>query len=490
MTAFISWVALGAAVSAAPDVPTLTVTATAATISEQDVLASVLAFHPNLEAALERRRAGEAQLLAARGGFDPQVSVDAQTVPTGYYDYRYLDVGVAQPTALWGVEATGGYRIGLPDQIPSFAPYNEDLETLDGGELRVGLKAPLWRGGPIDKRRAAIRKNVFGVDRLDAEVRVARLDLARGAISAYWDWRAAVEKLRVAQQLRSIARARDEAVGRRVAEGSLAPIERVEATRALRTREQEVVTAEQKVQLTALKLSLFLRDINGEPFVPGLQAASSLSSAVMDIDDERRLDGRDRALSARPEMDALEQKLSELGVEVDLASNSVFPKVDFKANLSRDFGDAREAGRTAELEPTELKLGVTLELPALLRESRGELAAARARRAELQQKIRFTRDKLVAEVESAWVVLETSTRNAQIAVELRELAERVAAGERRRFEEGSTDLFTVFLRENSVAEAASKAIDALATQRAADTIYELTTCRGGPAFEAVGLPAC
>lgn len=487
---------LGVAAGATSEPLTLTTTATtvASPISELDVLSSVLSFHPSVQAAVERQRAAEAELLAARGGFDPRLTLDAEAVPTGYYDYRYFDFQVAQPTPFWGIEATAGYRLGQPQDPVSFAPYNENLETLDRGETRVGLRVPFFRDGPIDKRRAAIRKSEFATERFEADVRVERLDLARQALVAYWKWRASVDKLRVAERLRDIAAQRDDAVGRRVDEGSLAPIERIEATRALRSRQQSVVDAQQQVRLAALKLGLFLRTEWGDPLPPPAEAALPLPSRVMELDRRRAAEGRARALDRRPELDSLAQKLSELAVQVDLASNQIFPKIDFKAALSKDFGDTIstqvDPGRVEELEPTELKVGVTIEVPALLREGRGDLDAARARAAELRQKLRFTKDKLLVEVDSAWTQLEASTRNAEIAVELRELAERVAAGERRRFEEGATDLFQVFLRESIAGDAASKAIEALATQRAADSIFELTTCRPSDAHRALELPAC
>jgi len=492
MTAYLIWAVLGASVPT-PDIPQLSVTATASSVTEYDVVASVLAFHPTIQASVERRRAGEAELLSARGGFDPRIRLQAEAVPTGYYDYRFFNFDVAQPTPFWGIEAIGGYRLGVPQDEVSFAPYNENLETLDRGEARVGVRVPLYRGGPIDERRATIRKAEFATERLGAEVRVQRLDLARQGVAAYWTWRAAVAKLRVAERLREIAAARDKAVGRRVTEGNLAPIERVEATRALRSREQRVVDAGQKVRLAAIKLGLFLRNEWGDPVSPGPEAAAPLSPTDIELDPRRRQNGRARALGRRPELVSLSRKLSELDVQVDLTSNQLFPKIDFKAALSKDFGGTNNdegPDRIEELDPTELKLGVTIELPALLRESRGQLSAARARTAEIRQKLRFTKDKLLVEVDSAWVLLETATRNAEIAVELRELAEQVAAGERRRFEEGSTDLFQVFLRESQAGEAASKAIDALATQHAAEMIFRLTTCRSTPAHQAAELRPC
>jgi outer membrane protein TolC len=493
MTSHVAWALLSVATASNPAVPALTVTSTVADLGEREVLTSVLLFHPSIEAAIERRRAAQGELLSARGAFDPRLDVRGQTVPSGYYDTNFVDVALTQPTTLWGVEAIGGYRYGPPNasSLPSFAPYEEDLETLDGGEARVGLKIPLLQGGPIDKRRASLRKSRIAVERFDAEVRAERLDLARQSVSAYWSWRAAVAKLRVAQRLTAIARARDAAVGRRVDEGTLAPIERVEATRALRQREQAVVMAEQKVRLAAVKLSLFLRNADGEPAVPDVLAAQPLSSRVLDVGADRLGDGLGRALADRPEIEAISRKLAELDVQAELAENLLFPKLDLKGKLAKDFGTAPAGpSRTDDLEPLEIELGVSLQLPVLLRESRGQLRAARARQDELKQKFRFTRDKLVAEVERAWILLQTATESAQLAVELRDLAEEVAEGERRRFEEGAADLFTVFLRESLEGEAASKAIEALATQRAADSIFELTTCLPSEAHRALGLPAC
>ncbi|NJK88355.1 MAG: TolC family protein [Myxococcales bacterium] len=477
-------------------VPALTSTITASfsgdAVVEEEVLASILRFHPEIEAAIARRDQAQGDLLAARGGFDPRLLAEGEIVPQGYYDYRRVDAAILQPTPFWGIEVLGGYRVGLPDDVPSFAPYNEDFrDALDRGELRGEIKIPVYRGGPIDKRRAAIRKERIRVERLEAEIRSERLFLSIEGIRSYWSWRAAVAKLRFAEQLADIAKARDEAVGQRVREGSMAPIERLEATRALRERQQQVIEAEQKALLSALKLGLFLRGPEGEPLPPTAALAPELENRVEDLDPRRRDQAYDAAVAGRPELEALRRKMSELEVQVELNQNQLFPKLDFKAKLSSDFGENTvEPGREDELEPTELKLGLELDVPLLFREARGELAAARAEREELRQKIRFTIDKLQAEVASAWVVLQTSQRNARIAIDLRELAEAVAAGERRRFEVGATDLFTVFLRETSAFDAASKAIDALATQRAADTIFELSTCGTRPAHEALGIPPC
>ncbi len=445
-------------------------------VTTGDVLRSVLVHHPDVQAAAARLREQRASLVGARGGFDPNLRAVGEIVPEGYYDYRYFDVSVSQATPLWGLEATGGYRLGLPNERPSFAPYNEDLETLEGGEARIEVRVPLLKDGPIDKRRANIRKGRFEVDRAEFDVRSESLRLAREAIVAYWSWRAAVAGVDVAERLRRLAADRDRAVGRRVEEGTLAPVERIEATRALRTREQLVISSRQKAQVAALKLGLFLRDDVGEPAPPSMAAAGQFPTDPKGIDARSLVDGRARALEGRPELASLARKMDALGVQVDLARNTIWPKLDFKGAFSSDFGSTEPPERSVELEPSELKLGLTLAIPLLLREGRGAAQAAEAQREALEQKLRFTRDKLLNEIEQAWVVVLASSDNARVALELSDLAEQVAEAERRRFAEGTADLFTVFLREGVAGEAAAKAIDALATLEAALLIFDLSTC--------------
>ena len=122
-------------------------------ISLHEVLASAAEHHPRVRAALAGERAAESELLAARGAFDPQLDVIGKLRTGAYYELRRLDAEIRQPTPLWGAEVYAGYRLGLGVYEDHYPSYYSD-ETLDQGEVRAGVRIPLWRDGRLDSRRA------------------------------------------------------------------------------------------------------------------------------------------------------------------------------------------------------------------------------------------------------------------------------------------------------------------------------------------------
>ena len=100
-----------------------------------EVLASVELSYPLFLSARLDRDLAEAELRAARGGFDPIWKTRAQIAPFGYYEYQRLDTYLEIPTPLYGATFSGGYRLGR-GKIPD---YDGKQETLSGGEVRAGL---------------------------------------------------------------------------------------------------------------------------------------------------------------------------------------------------------------------------------------------------------------------------------------------------------------------------------------------------------------
>jgi outer membrane protein TolC len=457
-------------------------------ITVAEVLDSVRARHPSLFEAEARRRSAEGKARSARGHFDPTVTVDGTTVPAGYYDYTFLDAELRQATPLWGAEVFAGYRLGFEGDH-DFSPYGEELETLDTGEVRFGFDFPLLKNGALDEGRTKIRQTRAGLREAQADVRVRRLSLFLGAVDAYWTWEAAVQRYAVALQLTELARLRDGAVRSQILQGSLPELERAESLRAVLDRQATAWKDWQTAQKAAVKLSLFLRDENGQPVVPRTdQARMSSDPITVDV----AADDIERALRERPEMEALAQKREKAEIEVAFRRVQRNPKVDFKFQVSKDIGDLDlsldELGpgappgfpttiRTEILGPTEVKLGLVVQAPLLLRKERGEFERARADLEALNQKIRFTRDKLQADLRNLRLLIQALQSQAQVAIENRRAAEIAAGAARRRFQVGTADLFQVFLQENKAGEAAVKAIDAVTSQRAAAMVWDFATCR-------------
>ena len=80
------------------------------TVSLASVLLSTEAHHPRVRAALANEAVAEAEVLAARGGFDPTLRARGALRHGGYYDLRQLDAELRAPTPLWGAEVWAGVR--------------------------------------------------------------------------------------------------------------------------------------------------------------------------------------------------------------------------------------------------------------------------------------------------------------------------------------------------------------------------------------------
>ncbi|MCA9656607.1 MAG: TolC family protein [Myxococcales bacterium] len=439
----------------------------AAPLELDEVLESVRRTHPGLEGAKRAVDERDALEFAARGGFDPKLAIRGKWAPVGYYPQGQIDALVQQATPVWGIGLYAGYRLGLG----SYPIYKGDLRTLSGGELRAGVSVPLWRGGLIDERRAELRKARIAQKgarlRYDAE----QLALERDAAKAYWSWVAAGQSLEVAERLLEIAEARDAALRDQVAAGSIPAIVIVDNQRLVLDRKAKVVAAELELQAAALDLSLYLRDDRLRPVRPGRERLPERMPGTRgdlgSLEDAVAL-----ALQQRPDALALAADREAAEVEVRLARNQRAPAIDLQAFAARDLGDG-----PAELRPTELGVGITVEVDLPLRKARGKHRAAQARAGRIDAERRALRDGVEAEVREAWLTVEAAAQRVVLARLQRDAADQLAEAERELLHAGSSDLLDVNLRERAAADAATLEIDALADYHSAHA--ELAAAVGG-----------
>lgn len=434
----------------------------------RDVLLAVDQTHPQGEAAQRRIERAEGGRLAAEGGFDPVLSIRARWKPVGYYENGQLDTVINQPIPLWGLSVYGGHRLGWG----SYPLYRRELQTLSAGELRAGVKAPLWRNAWIDARRAGIEQARTRARLAHRERDVTDLQLARDAAEAYWTWVAAGQRLSVVRALLTVAEQRQAGLVEQVEAGSLEPIKIVDNRRLVLERAAKVVDNERMFQEASLKLSLFLRGADGTPIAPGEERVPEgfpqpemgglppLEEAIA------------RALRQRPDVAALTEQAQVTEISVRLAKNQRAPSVDLETFVAKDLGEG-----PADLEPVEWGVGAMFEMPLLLRQARGELQAARAEAAEIRAKMRGLQDKIAVEVRSEYVALRAAAKMAGLALEQAEAAETLAEAERIRVSLGSSDLVVVNLRELAAADAHVEAITALAKYQQARTDYLIATGR-------------
>ncbi len=422
----------------------------------EDVLSSVEEQFPLVIAALQEFDIARAKLLSAEGGFDLRIKGDGQISPQGFYETEDAKLVFEQPTTAWGATVFGGYKRGTGD----FPVWEGGLKTREDGEFSAGVRLPLLQGRTIDPRRVALWKARVGQVQADPIVLEKRLEATVKAANSYWKWVASGQKLLIARRLLALADSRQDGIAISVSEGQLPELAITDNQRLVVERRSIVIRAERALQQAAIALSLFWRNANGEPVIAAeeqlplaLPTPKDPSLLIRDTD-------VDLAIRNRPELLSLELEVTQLELDRQLAENYLLPKLDVAVAGSKDFGD--RVSTPDDKGPFELDVLLNFDVPIQRRGASGKLRAIEAKTVQVERKLQFARESIVAEVQDGqsavlltWRRLALLRENAALAAQLEE-AERVFLAE------GESDLLRVNLREQQTASAASKLVDVIA----------------------------
>lgn len=417
-----------------------------------DVISSVYARYPLLEAAFLSRTIADGQQISAAGEFDLKLKALSENRVLGYYKTFRQHVGFVQPT--WqGGEFYGGYRVGQGE----FPPWYLERQTNEGGEFKAGFSVPFAQNRHIDPRRGGVMKADINRKLVEPDIHAQLIGFVQEAGYAYWDWVAAGEKYRIAARILELAEDRTERIRRQVEEGLIDPPELTDNMRLVAERRAKLQEAERKREQTAIKLSLYFRDANGVPVVPPGELAPIFPRLTPQVQEHVHLDMQ-QALQWRPELDLIDFQRRELQVELELAENELRPYFGGNMEASKDVGQPTSYDNYKG--PLELHAGLSFEVPLQRRKAEGKIFQVQGKMAQLTAKRRLVEDKIVAEVGQAAAGVRTAYEQAVQAEQAVDYAEELAQRERRNLELGASDLLKVSLREQYAVEAAIKAVDA------------------------------
>ncbi|WP_240885132.1 TolC family protein [Sphingomonas sp. SFZ2018-12] len=411
------------------------------------VLAGSARFAPQIVEALQRARAADGRSLAAEGAFDTVFSAEGRSRVAGFYDGTFVEGKVYRPLTSNGGQLYGSYRLSQGD----FPIYEDQYYTNSLGEVKVGALFALMRDRFIDDRRFGVDVARREADAVALEGRMVAIGVQRRAIAAYQNWVAAGLRLAVYRELLAVASERQENLEGQVARGLRPAILAVENRQNIVRRRTLVTQTEQQLANAANALSLYVRDAEGKAVVP---TAAQLPSTLPAIPATPAM----TAISDRPDIQALENRLQQAERKLALERNSLRPRLDVRVEAGKDLGNVAEGGRSRTA--AEGIVGVTFSVPLEQRGARGRIAqaeaeieAVRARRQLLEDQIRIELNGLGIDVRGAGELLSLATQEA-------ELAERLAAAERRRFALGASDLFLVNQREETANDARLRRVEA------------------------------
>jgi outer membrane protein TolC len=406
--------------------------------------------HPVAKQANLQIKMAEAELLAAKGGFDPALAVDADRKTfdgKNYYFHTNPEIKVPTPIGVdfkTGVESNGG--------------NNLSSELTSGRSSYAGLEVALAKGLLIDKRRAALQQaKIFRSQSEQERLRILN-DLLFDAYMSYWQWAGAYQLYSVYNKFLSISNDRLRLVKIAYQNGDRAWADSVEAYTQVQNFEILQADAAVKLNMAIYDLSnyLWLRDdsafILPPQFVPDTVAfaINKYSASLNDI--------VQRASTENPTIRSYNYKLDALEVERKLKFQNLLPVLNVKANvLNKDYYALK--GFNGVLLENNYKWGVDFKLPLFLREGRGQYKQAKikitetnlqlnAKRWEVENKVRnyFTEANLL---QQQLVTIQSAYNNYNTLLKTEVL----------KFNNGESSLFVVNTRENKLIETLQKQVE-------------------------------
>jgi cobalt-zinc-cadmium efflux system outer membrane protein len=442
------------------------------TLTLDTVINSAVQAFPTLMASNQRVAAAQGEYLSAEGAFDTTLKSQNRWSVAGLYENQNNDVSLEQPTALGGTTFFGGWRRGVGD----YPVYDGKNLTAGDGEVRIGVNIPLWRNRDIDRRRASLKQADLGQTIARHDFDQMLLDVQRQAAYRYWDWILAGQRLKITEQLLTIAEQRDAAIRQRAAAGDIPKIEIVDNQRAIIERRERQVAAQRFLEQAAIQLSLYWRNARGEPQLPKkeqLPSSFPVSDAAKILP---YIVALERAKQERPELKRLTLQIEQTKTELEFQNNQIAPSVDLSVSAAKDIGE--NTNKKDKPNRNELYVGLNIDIPLQRRVATGRVQVANANLQRLTWERTLIENRIEAEVKDVFSALSAIQKRLELSRQQQKAAQQLEEGERTRFELGDTTLLFVNLREIAngdakllVAEAMTTLFKVYADYQAALTLF-------------------
>jgi outer membrane protein TolC len=391
----------------------------------------------------------KANLLTARGGFDPVLELEArQKNFDGKNYYSYQNAELKQPLPI------GEVKTGFEKNRGQFL----DTEITPGRSSFIGVEVPLAKGLLIDNRRAFLQQAKIALSQSKEVQRTLVNDLLLDAYETYYQWAGNYRLYNIFSGYVQVSNDRLKLVRTLQANGDRAVMDTIEAFTQLQNF--LLMQADAKVKLNSAKFMLdnFVWDSTGNAQILSENIIPDTTLLSIEPNNSALLDLVQNSAIQNPLLNQYRFKIDILSVEQRLKFQNLLPTINLKGNiLSKDLYAFKNNG-LPYLDNNNY-FGITVKVPLLFREGRGEYRAAKLKvaesRLELDQKILETQNK-VRDYYNQFLNIESQIGTAKSAYSN---YNQLLRNELLRFNNGESSLFLVNTRENKVLEIQQKIIE-------------------------------
>ncbi|MEO5592429.1 MAG: TolC family protein [Chitinophagaceae bacterium] len=412
-------------------------------------IGQVRKYHPIAKQAdLQVDKAG-AELIAARGNFDPFLGFEASDKTfdgKNYYFYNNPELTVPLPV--------GNLRAGFENNGGDFP----SPETTKGKTSYLGIELPLAKGLLMDKRRAVLQQAKIYSKQSVQERLIILNNLLFEAYNAYWQWAASYRLYLLYSEFVAIAEKRLWLVRIAFKSGDRAIMDTTEAFVQFQNYQLSQSEALLKWNNASLELSNYLWKENEDSYLVSENQLPEYFPDVSDVQDKDAGELIRQSSLQNPTLKLYDYKLNSLEVERKLKIQNLLPYFSVKANLlNKDYNILKNVNPA--FIQNNYKWGIEFKIPLFLREARGDYRKTKLKIKETNLELLYKRQETENKIRGYLNKFNMLRQQITTSQSLYNNYKTLLSNEELKFAQGESSLFFVNGRENKLIELAQKQVE-------------------------------
>ena len=408
-----------------------------------EFLGYVKKYHPLVKSANLEINKAQANLMMARGGFDPKIEVDfskKQFKDTEYYSI--LNSSFKIPT-WYGIEIKAGFDNNEGVYL------NPENTVPNQGLTSLGVTVPLGQGLFINQRMADVRKAKMQMQLSQAERKLQAIAVLYDASIAYFNWKKNYSEVALYQEYNSNAQIRFKGIQSLIMQGDKPAIDSIEAGIIVKNRTLSLEDSMLKLAKAKLELANFLWLDNNIPLelsddlVPEILLEFTIQETLRTND----LLNTDFTITNHPKINALQSKIDMLNVDKKLKANMLLPKIDI------GYSYLAEPSYINNYKFQDYKIGLDFYFPLFLRKERGSLKLAKYKVQESEFILDLEKVQLTNKINAQKIEITSLLKQKELIKGLTQDNRTMLTSEERLFSFGESSLFLINTRENNLVSA-------------------------------------
>lgn len=404
-----------------------------------EFLGYVKKFHPRIKQANLKISEGEAELMKARGAFDPKIEVDYNEKKFKDSEYYALLNSSFKIPTWYGIEVKAGFDNAEGIYV------NPEHVTPNSGLTSIGVTVPVGQGLWINERMTDLRKGKLLVQLSQAEQKLAAVEVLYDASVVYFDWLKAHNELKLYQSYLTFAETRYLGIVKLIEQGDSRAIDSIEAGISIKNRQINLQDAQIKLVKAKLDVAnyLWIENVPVELQDTIIPEENLQNTIVQELPFDQIETGT-TLTDTHPKIQSLQRKIDILDLDRQLKANMLLPKLDL------GYYYLSEPSGFDNYRLNDYKIGLNFSFPLFLRKERGILNLAKLKLQDSKFELDFERLQLDNKMKAGRNEIEALQNQIQITNTLVQDYTTMLQSEERLFSFGESSIFLINSRENSL----------------------------------------